>query len=181
METLKKLVEFLNWPIFNAIDNLSSLTGLIISLVVLIKVKKIEVNYAGRIRIPTLLTRINSHASNLIKLMEDYGDAQNEIRLELGSMKAHLESLHKKVDKSIRKEIDSIVRLIERFDKNSASLTSLTKVDIILVKLKIKEIPNADAAEMLGNAKRDEVYRIYESVQTLLIKTNNLQEDKMLE
>src|SRR5688500_15320340 len=112
MDFLNQLVGFLNKAIFNAIDNTSSLVGLILSVLVLIKIKKIENNYNVRIRIPNLIAKVENHASTLIELMDHYPDRLNDIKLELAATGADLESLAQKVDRPTKKGVRAIIHRI---------------------------------------------------------------------
>jgi hypothetical protein len=181
MEFLKYIIALLNKDFFNAIDNLSSLIGLLVSVFVLVKIKKIESNYNARIRLPALLAKINAHASNLIALMQDYAETVNEIKLELASTGADLESLHKKVDRSMKAEIKSTIRRIRRFDESQEKRDGLSKRRILLLYVGLSELDKAGYSELVGDKKRDEVYQIYQDIKILLVKVDNMQEDKMLE
>lgn len=180
MNFVNQLVEFLNQAIFNAIDNFSSLVGLIISVFVLIKIKKIESNYNVRIRIPSLIAKVENHASTLIKLMDDYPDQVNDIKLELAATGADLESLAQKVDRPTKKGVRAIIQRISRFAITSNAGT-IGRRTAILIRVGLAQNKLADYEELVGEHKRNEVYDIYTEVKTLLVRLENIQQDKMLE
>lgn len=181
MDIVNGIIEFFNKAGFNALDNVSSLISIVLSVLVFFKIQKIESNYNARIRLPILVEKINEHASNLMARMPNYNTVINEVKLELAWTQADLESIYWKVDKSLRREVKNVIRKINEYNESKNKVESLSRTKRFFYSLGLYKVGYADNTELAGEKKQDEVYNIYNDVQTLLARIDNMQQDRMLE
>jgi len=103
--------------ILEVIAGCASVLGLLVSVWVLLDVRKIKQYYAGKIRKPELLNRLKASLSVLVSeetILDDF----NKLSLELFRIKASLKSLAKYISKPIKKEIDEFLPILEVICQN---------------------------------------------------------------
>ena len=90
----------------SAVGSVSSVAGLLVSLCVLWKVRKISRSYLLRARYPDLRQKVGQHRSNLSVLLSEYPESAGEVKLEVEKCLATLKSLRQKLKGGEGKDIE---------------------------------------------------------------------------
>ncbi len=83
--------------------------ALCLSAYVFLTAKKINRYILYSKRLPQLLKKIQDHASSISKLLNNFEETADEIHNEISRCAANLKSLRKKVPRTQRKKIDSLL------------------------------------------------------------------------
>ncbi len=181
MDTINSIINFFNKEVFTAFSNISSIAGLIISIFVFMRVKRIERNYAFRIRVPALASELERQALRLNDYLNDYQNYISDIKEVLAKSEVHLESLREKVDRHTRESIKSLLREIHSYSESQEHLAQLSHIKSLLHRVGLYRLSNAEQEELKGERKQEDVRRIYVSMLKMTTKLSNIQEDRRLE
>jgi len=181
MEIINWLIEFFKRDEFTAFSNVSSVVGLIVSIIVFFRIQKFERNYFDRFRVPDLILKIEAHAFRLANNLNDYPNFIVDIKLELARSKVNLESLQEKMKGRTKKSIKLILNQIQRYSESNEQLNQLSAIKSWLYRLGLYRLRKAGQEELKSDRKRDTVYGIYESMLALTEEVSNVQKDRELD
>ncbi len=94
------------------IADVLEVVGFVLTIYVLITIKKIKNYYVFKARVPDLLKKMSKHASQLSQYHKDFENSKPEILLEIGQAEVILNSLSKKVGKQVNSSIKEVTKQI---------------------------------------------------------------------
>lgn len=141
------LEKFISKIDLNSIGSVVSIIGLILTIYVLISLKKLRNEFAFKGRIPRLQKRLQKHTSMLSTLLQNYENSVQDIDQEIGLAMVDIKSIQKKVTGDVKKSTNAL----------------------------IKEIKNYQSKK--ENKTEDDVRNIYVKCNTLILEIQNLRED----
>ncbi len=134
----------IDWLSFSNISGLASIFGLFLTIYVFLSIRKIEKEFLFRVRLPSLLRKLQQHASNLSKLLQQYPESENEIIEELSIAKVNINSLYKKSTGSIKTSLHKLETNIEEYRNTKIAKQTKESIREIYVEMNmvIQEINN---------------------------------------
>ncbi len=137
--------------ILSSTGSVASIGGLIITIVVMINVRRIRKGFLFRARFPELLGRLENYTNELPILLESFNANRTEIEQTLSACNADLRNLSTKIDnKFLRNDIVKLMRMIS--DVGRVELESKEIVSNIFLKLSF-------LVQSLKNFKNDQDWR----------------------
>lgn len=121
--------------LFTRLGSISSIIGLLLTIFILYKLRRIHRNFLFQARFPDLKRKITRHRSNLSKLLTTYDGSADQVEIELRKCQSNLCSLKRKVARSLRGDIKRLVKHIKNISRSSShpSKEEIRKVYISLV------------------------------------------------
>src|SRR5882672_2267297 len=98
---------------FYVVGNIFSIASFILSIFVLWNIRKLRNAYKLRVRGPALIKDLTKAASNLSKLMNDYGEFIPQVSEEMGRVAVKLRSLGRKVSGPPKKSVKHVIEYID--------------------------------------------------------------------
>jgi len=139
-----KIGEVINW-----IGSFSSVISLFLTLWIFWQIRKLKKFYVFVNRAPELLVKIQKQEKSLSKYIEDFDNMLPSIKLELGSLRGNLSSLHIVVGKPLKDSIRRVIFLVEQYNRSQSP--SRERVEDIQAELRsvLREVENAVEYERL--------------------------------
>lgn len=110
-----------DYPIlFTRLGSISSIIGLLLTILIFYRLRRIHRNFLFQARIPDLKRKIKQHRSKLSTFLNTYDDSVDQIEIELKKCQSNLGSLKPKVERSLRGQIKRIVRHIKNISRSSS-------------------------------------------------------------
>ena len=115
MEGLTSTVQkVLTRDAFFFVGNLLSIVSFVLTIVVLLNVRKLRNAYKLRGRGPSLIKDLSKCASNLSGFLNDYNEFLPQINEELAKVKAKLRSMERKLGGSPKKSVKHVIAYIDQ-------------------------------------------------------------------
>jgi len=133
--------------ILTVLGNVCSVVGFLLTLLVLLKLRRIYRSFLFQARLPDLRKKIKGHRSALARLLNNFADAGAEIAAEIQKCHANLQNLRTKLGR-----------------RQAASVTALLK-------------QTADFGLSSVAPSKEEVRRVYLALVLLEEELENLSED----
>ena len=105
--------------ILPAIGNACSMAGFLLTLVVLLKLRRIHRSFLFQARLPDLRKKITGHRSALSKLLNNFADASAEIATEIQKCHANLQSLRPKLGRRQVVSVNALLKQTAEFGRSS--------------------------------------------------------------
>lgn len=132
-ELLFAVRELLTSELFNIIVDVLSVFGFVITIFILIEIRKIKKHYVFLGRVPDLVKLLKRHQSNIVEYMNDIDGFLPQILEELTRTEVVLNSLKNKVDNPARESIKNLVKLINIYSPGDED--SLRSIYLGMVKI----------------------------------------------
>ena len=107
--------------------NIASIIGVIVTILVFLRVKKIHLGYLFKIRGPIIVDKLRGYSDNILIYLNDIDSYQSDLTRDLRLCTANLKNLRKKVPKDIRKTIKMLDKKINKY----ISMPSSYQVDYV--------------------------------------------------
>jgi len=131
--------------------NVSSILGLLVTLVVFVKLRHIHRSFLFQARLPDLRKKIAGHRSTISRLLSTFADSAHEIETEIHRCHANLQSLRRKLGRVHAGSVRNLLKQTREATKGPGS-PSRDKVRQIYLSLVLLE-------EELENLSRDIKWR----------------------
>jgi hypothetical protein len=141
MDTMRYLIKLFSNEGFTAFSNFLAIISALISIYLLITIRRIKNNYLFKIRVPQLVDELTTHASNLANYMSDFMNSIDQIKLELGRAEVKLGVLKGKVPRNTKRSIERVVWRINSYKADDRKEGRLYDTYVEMQKL-IEEINN---------------------------------------
>lgn len=151
MEHLTSAIQtLLNRENFFVIGNLFSIASFILTIVVLLNVRKLRNVYKLRARGPSLIKDLSKSVSNLSSFMNEYSEFIPQISEELGKVVVRLHSLKRKLSGSPRRSVMQVLAYIDQCEVNAQNEEQVRRTYIEIVKV-IEETQGKPEGPRLGD------------------------------
>ncbi len=115
MEALTGAVQkILTRDTFFFVGNLLSIVSFVLTIFVLLNVRKLRNAYKLRGRGPSLIKDLSKCASNLSRFLNDYNEFLPQINEELAKVKAKLRSMERKLSRGPKKSVKHVITYIDQ-------------------------------------------------------------------
>jgi hypothetical protein len=113
-ETLTSVVVFFTNPGTTALANAVGILGFVITLYVAFGVRKIQRQYASRVRLPELRSALQQHASDIGDALGSFSSRQDFILLELNRALPLLEAVHRRLKWGERARVKELLVRVKK-------------------------------------------------------------------
>ena len=129
---------------FSFVGSIFSTLSFIITILILIKLRKIHSEYLFKIRTPELLKKLESTSENISQYLNDFKIFINDINRELTLCKVNLKSLKNKCPKEIKKSVSKLIKVIISYLKTTNIKKTQDDANMIYIELQgiIEECKN---------------------------------------
>lgn len=136
--------QIFDWFTFSNISGLASIVGLFFTIYVFLGIRVIQKEFLFRIRLPSLLKKLQQHASTISNQLQKYPETKHEIIEELSIAKVNINSLYKKSSGSIKTSLKKLETNIDVFRKSELTDNSKQSLREIYMEMNmvIQEISN---------------------------------------
>lgn len=118
----QSIKEILTNSAFSTAGNWSSIIGLILTIMIFINIKKIKGHYIFLARVPELIERLNTVASEISRKLNEQNFVLSDFYELLIDAETTLVTLKKKVSKDIRKDAIEIIKKINLITKRKKNI-----------------------------------------------------------
>jgi hypothetical protein len=124
------------------IGTVSSIIGLLLTVIVFINIRKIKNFYLFRARVPELIDKLSVHSSNIASYQYESSDSLQNIPLELAKAEVVLQSLEKKLKGQTRISVQELLKIVREFDVSNNTRDDLWNIYVGMMKVieQIKDI-----------------------------------------
>ncbi|MBI1925943.1 hypothetical protein HYR99_17035 [Candidatus Poribacteria bacterium] len=125
------------------LGSVASILGLVITLVVFYRIRKLETHFLFTARIPEHIEQLHEHVLKIAELLQNFDRSSRDIRVELALCEANLKSLKPKLHGEARKSVMKLTRLIikQRESVTRQSAEQIEKIHEELIKV-TRELEN---------------------------------------
>lgn len=137
-----KMAEMLSSDVLSGFGSIASTIGVILTIFVLLSLRKIRSQYIFAARVPELIEKLSDLASDISECMNDFDTFIPQISLDLGEAEVVLKSLRKKLRRKSRKSIDQLLKNMDDYNANTGDSDKLwgVYVDMSKVIAEVKDI-----------------------------------------
>ena len=114
--------------ILETIASIASIVSLLLTISVLVSVRRIQSFYVFTARVPELAEKLGSHYSKIVDYRNDFDSNIPNISLELVRAQAVLKNLKQKVTNPSKKEIAQLLKTIRGYQRKSNDKDKLWEV-----------------------------------------------------
>ncbi len=116
------------------LGSVASILGLVITLVVFYRIRKLETHFLFTARIPEYIRQFHEHVLKIAELLQNFDRSSRDIRVELALCEANLKSLKPKLHGEARKSVMKLTRLIIK-QRESVTRQSAEQIEKIYEEL----------------------------------------------
>lgn len=157
----------INWQIISKVSEISSVLGLIVSVIVAFygfmidrKIKNFEKQVLFKNRVYPLLQDLKDCSSSISNYASTYETSTNELHVELTKVRAILNNMLNKIDSGHKSEAKKVIK------ETSNLANSLYETKFLFINRK--------------KANKDDVWKCYSSLSEFITRIDNLIKDKKL-
>lgn len=112
-----------------------SVASFIVSLVVLLSVRKLRMMYKLRVRGPSLIKDLSNSAANLSKYLSEYEDSIPQIQEELGRIAVKLKALEDKISGRVKASVTQLHDYVDQCEANAENEIDVRRVYLSVTKV----------------------------------------------
>lgn len=112
-----------------------SVASFIVSLVVLLSVRKLRMMYKLRVRGPSLIKDLSNSAANLSKYLSEYQDSIPQIQEELGRIAVKLKALEDKISGRVKASVTQLHDYVDQCEANAENEIEVRRVYLSVTKV----------------------------------------------
>lgn len=133
------IVESITWfyERLSDLGSIASIIGLVITLVVFYRIRKLETRFLFTARVPEYIRQLNGQNSYLYELLQNFDGSLREIQVELAICEATLKSLKPKLHSETRK---SVIKLTKRISQQRESVTRQSENQIWKIHFELNKV-----------------------------------------
>ncbi|MEX0740987.1 MAG: hypothetical protein WD071_16765 [Pseudohongiella sp.] len=131
-----------SWLNVDRIGGLASITGLGFTIYVFLGVRKIKQEFLFRARLPSLLKKIQNHASTISSELTNLPDSSHAIIEELAIAQVNIRSLENKSSGTMRLSLKKLRLIIEEIRENQSIDKNSIRAVYLEMNMVIQEISN---------------------------------------
>lgn len=136
MEILTRLLQnLLSRETFFVIGNLSSIASFILTIFVLLNVRKLRSSYKLKVRGPSLIKDLSKSASNLSGFMNEYNECIPQVAEELGRVSVKLRSLKRKLGGGPKRSVKQVLVYIDHCEVSAQNEEQVRRTYVEIVKV----------------------------------------------
>ena len=131
-----------SWLNLERLGSLASIIGLVLTIYVFFGVRKIKQDFLFRVRLPSLLKKIQKHASTISIGLSDFPKSKNAIIEEFAIAEVNIQSLENKSSGAIRSSLKQLRLNIEKLRKTEYIEKDSIRATYLQMNMVIQEITN---------------------------------------
>jgi hypothetical protein len=142
VEALTRIIQnLLSRETFFVVGNLFSIASFVLTIFVLLNVRKLRNVYKLKARGPSLIKDLSKSASNLSSFMNEYNAFIPQVTEELGRVAVKLRSLKRKLSGSPKRSVKQVLTYIDRCEVSAQNEEQVrhTYVEIVKVIEELKD------------------------------------------
>ena len=121
----------------SVIGNIFSIASFVISIFVLLSVRRLRTVYKLRVRDPSLIRELAKSASNLSNYLNEYADSIPQLQEELARISVKLSSLENKTAGRLKVTVKQVRTYIDQCEAKAENETEIR--DVYMAVLKVTE------------------------------------------
>lgn len=136
MEDLTNVVHtLLSREAFFVVGNLLSIASFVLTIFVLLNVRRLRNAYKLRVRGPSLIKDLAKCASNLAGFMNDYNESLSQINEELGKVTVKLRSMKRKLSGSAKRSVKHVIVYIDQCEISAQNEEQVRRTYVEIIKV----------------------------------------------
>ncbi len=120
----------IDWLLKNMtnIANLASILGFVLTVFVLLSLRRIRKHYSSKVRIPVLMKTLRKATSSLIEYMNDYENSTEDILLKLGTIEVTIRAIRRRISGDSKKLVKRATTMLKGINRKEMSRESVSAV-----------------------------------------------------
>ena len=120
----------IDWLLKNMtnIANLASILGFVLTVFVLLSLRRIRKYYSSKVRIPVLMKTLRKATSSLIEYMNDYENSTEDILLKLGTIEVTIRAIRRRISGDSKKLVKRATTMLKGINRKEMSRESVSAV-----------------------------------------------------
>lgn len=136
MSALPSIIkEFFSRDSLSVVGNIFSIASFVISIFVLLSVRKLRTLYRLRVRGPSLIKDLSKAGSNLSNYLNEYAESIPQIEEELSRVSVKLRSLENKISGRLKVSVKRARVYIDQCEAKAENETEVRKAYIEVIKV----------------------------------------------